>query len=262
MKKATGEKPLVKGMQYHIHCKKGDLSRYILIPGDPWRVPKIAANWTNAKKIAFYREYQTYTGYKDNVPISICSSGIGGSSLAIAIEELLAVGVDTFIRVGTTGAIQPNIQLGDFIISAGAVRLDGASKDYIMPEFPAIADYNVVLALIKAAQKLKVRYHVGITASTDTFYGGQSRKGHNGYIFSEKENLITILQKANVLNFEMEAATLFTLASIFKARAGAICVVVANRVKNEFKITEEMEKKCGEIATEAIKILFNDDKRI
>jgi uridine phosphorylase len=254
-KKSTGEKPLTKGLQYHIHCKKGDVAPSVLMPGDPWRVPKIAKHWTRKKKIAFHREYQTYTGKIGRVPISCTSSGIGAPALTIALEELVAIGAKTFIRVGTTASIQPKAKIGDLIIPTGAVRLDGASKDYVRVEYPAVAHYRVVNALIQAAEKLKVNYHVGITASTDSFYCGQGRHGFKGYLPSFQEDLMKDLQKANVLNFEMEASCLLTLASIFGVRAGAICVVIVDRVRNKFKITDEMEERAGRVASEAVRIL-------
>ena len=259
-KKGTGEKPLKEGLQYHIHCKKGDVAPYVLMPGDPWRVPKVAKHWTRKRKIAFNREYQTYTGKIGRVPISCTSSGLGSTPLAVAFEELVAVGAETFIRIGTTACMQRDAKIGDFIISTGAVRLDGASKDYVRPEYPAVAHYQVVNALIRAAEKLKVNYHVGITASTDTFYCGQGREGYKGYLPSFQKDLLKDLQKARVLNFEMEASCLFTLSSLFGKRAGAVCVVIVDRVRDKFKITDEMEEMVGKIGTEAVRILGRKDK--
>jgi len=257
--KSSGEKPLIKGLQYHIRCGKGDVAPYVLLPGDPFRVPKIAKNWTERKKIAFHREYQTYTGKIDGGPISCTSSGIGAPSLTIALEELVAIGSHTFIRVGTTGSIQPQIKIGDIIITTGAVRLEGASKDYIIPEYPAVAHFEVVTALIQAAKNLKVKYHVGITATTDSFYCGQGRPGFNHYLPSFKEKILKDLQKARVLNFEMEAACLLTLASLFGVRAGAVCVVIADRVRNKFQISDALEELPGKVASEAVRILGKNE---
>ena len=149
------------------------------------------------------------------------------------------------------------MHVGDMVISTGAVRLDGASKDYVIPEYPAVAHYEVVDALVKAAKKLKVRFHVGITASTDTFYCGQGRPGYKGYLPSFKEKIFEDMQKAGVKNFEMEGSCLLTLGSLFNIRTGVICVVVADRVHNKFKITDQMEKDVALVACEAIKILQN-----
>ena len=248
------------GKQYHIACEKGDVARYVLTPGDPARVAKIASLWDSAKEIAYHREYHTMTGKFKGTPISCTSTGIGAPAMAIAVDELCCIGVDTFIRVGTTGGIQKGQKLGDLVISTGAVRLDGTSKDFVIPEYPAVADYEVVMALIQAAEELRVRYHVGITASTDTFYTGQGRPGYGNYLPSFKERIYEDMQKARVQNFEMEVGCLLTLASIFGKRAGAVCVIIANRVTDEFSITDEMQKRVGLVASQAVKILADWDK--
>lgn len=183
------------------------------------------------------------------------SSGIGSPALAIALEELVRIGAHTFIRVGTCGSIQPDIRVGDVIISSAAVRLDGASKDYVRVEYPAVADYRVVGALVEGAERLGVRYHVGITASTDTFYTGQGRPGYKDYMPSFQENLFADMQRAQVKNFEMESSCLFTLSSLFQVRAGCVCVVVADRVRDEFKVNDEAEMLPAKVAIEAMKIL-------
>ncbi|HIP89382.1 MAG TPA: uridine phosphorylase [Thermococcus paralvinellae] len=259
MKFVSADRPQTReGYQYHIACKPGDVARYVLLPGDPERVPKISALWDEAREIAFHREYRTHTGKYKGVPISVTSTGIGGPSTAIAVEELAAIGADTFIRVGSTGAIQPGIEIGDLIIAKAAVRLEGTSKQYVRVEYPASADYEVILALIEAAETLGVRYHVGITASTDSFYVGQARPGLNGYFPSFAKHLIDDLKQARVTNFEMEAATLFTLANIYGLRAGCVCAVFANRITNEFG--KAGEKEAALVASEAVKILAERDE--
>ncbi|AIF70075.1 uridine phosphorylase [Palaeococcus pacificus DY20341] len=247
-----------EGYQYHIACRPGDVSRYVLLPGDPERVPKISSLWDEAKEIAYHREYRTHTGTYKGVPISVVSTGIGAPSTAIAIEELAAIGADTFIRVGSTGAIQPGMEIGDLIIAKAAVRLEGTSKQYVRVEYPASADYEVTLALIEAAESLGLRYHVGIAASTDSFYIGQARPGLKGYFPSFAKHLIDDLRQANVTNFEMEAATLYTLANIYGLRAGCVCAVFANRVTNEFGTKGERE--AAMVANEAVKILHEWDE--
>ncbi len=255
----SAERPQTEeGYQYHIACKPGDVARYVLLPGDPGRVPKISSLWDEAKEIAFHREYRTHTGKYKGVPISVTSTGIGGPSTAIAIEELAAIGADTFIRVGSTGAIQPGMEIGDLIIAKAAVRLEGTSKQYVRPEYPASADLEVTLALIEAAETLGVRYHLGITASTDSFYLGQGRPGLNGYFPSFARNIVDDLRQARVTNFEMEAATLYTLANIYGLRAGCVCAVFANRVTNEFGKAGETE--AAMVASEAVKILSEWDE--
>ncbi len=259
-KKVSAKAPVIAGKQYHIDCGPKDLSSSVLLPGDPARVGKIASGWESAKEVANHREYHTMTGTYKKTPISCTSTGIGAPSLAIAVEELARVGVDTFIRVGTTGGLQKQHHLGDVIISSGAVRLDGASRDYVIPEYPAIAHFEVVSALIAAAEQLHVPYHVGITASTDTFYCGQGRPGFEGYFPSHKGHIVKDMQMAGVANFEMEASCLFTLASLFGKRAGAVCTVIANRVTNEFNITDEYQKRAGRVASLAVHILAMWDK--
>lgn len=259
MKIVSAERPATKGKrQYHIACAPGEVARYVLLPGDPERVPKIAKLWDTAKKVAYHREYQTYTGEVGKVPISATSTGIGCPSLAIGVEELAAIEADTFIRVGSSGSIQRDVKLGDVVISSAAVRLEGTSKEYVRVEYPAAANYEVLLALIKAAEKLGHRYHVGITASTDSFYLGQGRPGLKGYTQSFTKEIAPDLKAARVLNFEMETASLFTIAGVYGFRAGSVCAVYANRVTGEFGMGKgEMES--AEIATEAVKILARMD---
>ncbi|RLG73658.1 MAG: uridine phosphorylase [Thermoprotei archaeon] len=247
-----------EGKQYHIHCKPGDVAPYVLLPGDPGRVYRIAKYWDEKREVAKHREYVTFSGKYRGVPISATSTGIGGPAAAIAVEELLRVGVHTFIRVGTTGAIQKFIEVGDLIITTAAVRLDGTSKQYVFTEYPAAASYEVVLALIEAAESLGVKYHVGISASTDSFYTGQGRPGFKGYMLSWMKNIIPDLQRANVLNFEMESSTIFTLANIYGARAGSICAAVANRVTDEFIVDAGVEDAI-KVANEAVRILYEWD---
>lgn len=258
-KRVSAKSPVLAGRQYHIACGPFDTAPFVLLPGDPARVSKIAALWDSAAEIAFHREYHTMKGKYQGVDISCTSTGIGSPAMAIAVEELSRIGVGTFIRVGTTGGIRKDQKLGDLVISTGAVRLDGASRDYVIPEYPAVAHHEVVLALITAAERLKVRYHVGITASTDTFYTGQGRPGYGEYLPSFKEDLFTDMQNAGVRNFEMEASCLFTLSSLFGKRAGAVCVIIANRVTDEFAVTDEYQVRAGQVASLAAVILSGWD---
>jgi uridine phosphorylase len=248
-----------KTVQYHINCKPGDLASYLLVPGDPARVPKIAKFWSKAREISSNREFRSFTGVYKDVKVSAVSSGVGPAAMAIVVNEAANVGVETFIRVGSCGAIQKDIDCGDLIISSAAVRLDGTSDCYVMPEYPAAASYEVLLALIEAAESLNVKYHVGITATASDFYAGQARHGGKGFLNPRNENLIASLQGANVLNFEMETATLFVLCSLLGLRAGSIQVVYANRVTNEFKTLGEDE--CIKVANEAVKILHEWDEK-
>ncbi len=224
-------------LQYHIRCRRGDVARYVLLPGDPDRVDAIAADWTEAREVASYREHRTFSGRIGEVEVTCCSTGVGGASGANAIEELAKLGGNTFVRVGSTGAIREEIDCGDLIISTACVRHDGTSQQYVEEAYPAAAHYEVTAALIEAAEHVGLRYHVGVTCSTASWYCGQGRPGFGGYEQSFFEDKIDDLRRANVLNFEMDAGTLFTLAGLYGLRAGAVCTVFANRVTDEFVIT-------------------------
>ncbi|MGC9049014.1 MAG: nucleoside phosphorylase [Patescibacteria group bacterium] len=256
---ATAKNPIQKGgKQYHLACKKGDLAGFVLLPGDPGRVVKIAKVWDDFKEIAYHREFHSVTGHYHLIPISCLSTGIGSPSTAIAVEEAARIGCHTFIRVGSTGAIQPGIKPGNLIISVAGVKLEGTSRCYIRTEYPSFAHYEVVLALIEACEKFGFRYHLGITASTDSFYVGEGRPGFRGYNQSYLEPVLEDLRKAKVMNFEMESSALFTIASLYALRAGAICAVFDNLVTDEFKIASEKEVALA--ASEAVAILSEWDK--
>jgi uridine phosphorylase len=248
-----------EGKQYPIACAKGDLAEYLLVPGDPDRVPKIAEFWDSSQEVASHREFRSFTGKYGDVSISALSSGIGPACMAIAVNEAANIGVKTFIRVGSTGAIQKNVKCGDVVISSGAVRLDGTSNCYVMPEYPAFASYEALLALIEAAERLKIRnYHVGVTATTADFYAGQNRWTLEGASLRSPD-LLAKLQEAKVLNFEMETATLYTLAGISGLRAGSVCAVYAKRCTNVFA-PGAGEANAIKIANEAVKILNEWDR--
>jgi uridine phosphorylase len=244
--------------QYHLEVREGEVAPTVIMPGDPQRVEKISSKWDTRREAAVHRQFVTHTGTYKGAPVSACSTGIGGPGTAIAVEELANVGARNFIRVGSTATLKEDIQIGDLIISTGAVRLDGTSRQYVRPEYPALASYEVLLALVEAADSLGLDYHLGISASTDSFYLGQSRPGFGGYTQSFSENLIKNMQKANVVNFEMEAATLFTLGNIYGFRTGAVCAVYANRIRDVFEVKGEEEViRCG---NEAVRILDEMDR--
>ncbi|TEU12138.1 uridine phosphorylase, partial [Candidatus Bathyarchaeota archaeon] len=159
-------------MQPHIMCGVGDVARYVLLPGDPNRVERIASFFDEAHRVADYRGYVTYTGEAGGVGVSACSTGIGCPSAAIVLEELAKIGADTFIRVGTTGALQPHLENGDIVVATAAVRADGASRSYVPVEYPAVASFDVTLALLQAAEELGREVHPGIVMSSDAYYGG------------------------------------------------------------------------------------------
>lgn len=231
---------------YHLNLGKSQLrnSKIALLPGDPFRVLKIAEKVRkqfggNIEELAWKREFKTILCNTSIKPVLVTSTGIGGPSTSIVIEELAMLGIKTFVRVGTTGAIQKRIKLGDVIITTGAVRLDGASTHYAPIEYPAVADYKVVDSLTKAADKSNVRYHVGITASSDTFYPGQERyDSFTGHVLRRLQGSMKELQRLNVLNYEMESSTLLTLCSAMGLRGGSVSGVIVNRTVSE-NIKEE-----------------------
>lgn len=240
-------------VMYHLAISPGDVAPTVLLPGNPERIQKITAFWDAADQQAWHREFRTVTGVYQGSPISATSTGIGSPSAAIAVEELARVGAETFIRVGSCGAIQPQIGVGELVITAGAVRQEGTSDEYIRDEYPAVADYEVFTALITAAERLGYEYHVGLTASTDSFYAGQGRPGYSDYLAEKGKDVVEELRAAGVLNFEMEASAILTLANLFGLRAGAVCSVYANRVSGEFR--QEGERRAAETASLATKIL-------
>lgn len=255
--KEKSESPVSEGKQYHIQCGKGDLSPYVLLPGDPERVLKIASLWDNFTDIAYHREYRSTRGTYKKTDISCVSTGIGSPSAGIAVEELARIGCHTLIRVGSTGVIQ-DIPCGDLIINTGSVRFEGTSKEYIFTEYPAVANYEVVLSLIEACETFGYPYHLGIGASTDSFYLGQARPGFNNYFQSKYEKFVKDLQAASVINFEMETSCILAVSSLYNVRAGAVCAVFANRVTGEFEVSGE--ERAGRAASEAVKILHEWDE--
>lgn len=211
----------------------GDVAKYVFLCGEPERVPKIASMLSGPRRVLQYREYTVYSAVLDKTPVTVASTGIGGPSTAILLEEMANLGSNTFLRIGTSGGIADGLEKGDFVISTGAVRADGTSKSYAWPEYPAIADHEVVLALIDSASKMKIRFDVGVCFSVDGFYsenkvlkeGRVAPMSHAGYMPSFMPNRLADVKQMGVKNIEMENATIFTLCSLFGLRAGAICTV-------------------------------------
>jgi uridine phosphorylase len=239
-------------IQPHIRCKPGDIASYVLMPGDPARVLRIGELMDEYKEIAFHREFRTITGRYKGIAISACSTGIGGPSTAIAIEELARIGARVLIRVGSCGSVHPRIRVGDLVIPEGVVREDGTSQMYVPETYPAVPDPGVFQALVKAAAELGYRYHVGITRSGDTFYARVPEL----YDF----------WKPHVLAAEMEAATLLTVARLKGLRAGVVLVVINKRRKpweskdfTEFarmsEVAKEREARAIRVALEAVVLL-------
>lgn len=222
------------GETYHLHTKPGDLAPLCLLVGDPERAEKIAAVlFEEARKVGDNRGLKSFTGRAYGIEMSVVTTGMGGASTGIVLPEAVETGGRIFIRVGSCGSIQPEPELGDSIICTGAVRLEGASKNWAPIEFPAIADYRVVAALVDAAQELKLPHHVGLGATTDCFREGQARPDASGYVPPRLQQQHDELARAGVMFYSMEEATLFVWASTHgRLMTGAIDAVFGNRPKN------------------------------
>ena len=239
--------------RYHIRVNPEDVGEFVIVVGDRGRVERVAKYFSNAKKVGDNREYLTYTGYVKGKMVSVMSTGMGAPAMAIAIEELATTNAKVVIRVGTTGAFQKELKLGDSIIVTGAVRLDGTTSQYIMPEYPAIADFRVVSALVRAAELVKNRYHVGIVASTDSYYGRNFDPERHSHM--EK-----LLVKANVLAVEMEIGALYVVGGIKGLKTGAVLTVREELSEDGYiqagpRFEEGLEKSI-QIAVKAIEILI------
>lgn len=213
-----------------------------IVPGDPARPALIAEHLDRPRPLASKREFTSWLGYIDDTPIVVCSTGIGGPSTSIAVEELAQCGIRTFLRVGTTGAIQPHIGVADVIVSQASVRLDGASQHFAPLEYPATSNFECTRALVDAAEASGFPTHVGITASSDTFYPGQERYDTvNGSVVARFRDSAAEWESLGVLNYEMESATLFTMCASQGWRAGCVAGVLVNRHQQETPDPETME---------------------
>jgi uridine phosphorylase len=249
------------GLQYHLGIRPGDVGRYVILPGDPKRSAKIAAHFENPTLVADSREFVTYTGYLDGEKVSVTSTGIGGASTSIAVEELVRCGADTFIRVGTCGGMDINVKGGDLVVATGAIRMEGTSKEYAPIEYPAVPDLAVTNALVEAAGKLKYTYHTGVVQCKDAFYGQHEPETKPvGYELMNKwEAWLRMGCKAS----EMESAALFIVAGYLRARAGSDFLVVGNQERDkaglENPIVHDTEAAI-KTAVEAIRILIRKDR--
>lgn len=248
-------------LQYHIGLDKDDGANYAILPGDPGRVKSIAEYLDRPKALAENREYTSYEGYLDGERVLVTSTGIGGPSAAIAIEELYNIGVRTFIRVGTTGAMQLEILGGDLIIATGAIRNEGTSKEYLPIEYPAVADYSVLSSLVKASSKLGHNYHTGVVHSKDSFYGQHSPERMP--IAHELKSKWDAYIKSGALSSEMECAALFSVASYLGARAGCILNVLWNQEREKANLNNPYHMSMDraiETAIEALRYLIAEDR--
>ena len=215
------------GRLYHIDVAPGEVGKYVILPGDPKRCASIAKYFDDAKLIADKREYVTYTGYLDGEKVSVTSTGIGGPSASIAMEELVQAGADTFVRVGTCGGMEINVKGGDIIVATGAIRNEGTSREYAPIEFPAVPNLDVVNALVASAKEQGVTYHTGVVQCKDSFYGQHSPETKP--VSYELENKWEAWLRLGCLASEMESAALFTVASYLKVRCGSTFLAVGNQ---------------------------------
>ena len=219
------------GLQYHIAVREGDVGEFVILPGDPKRCKKIAAYFDDPKLVADNREYVTYTGYLNGVKVSVTSTGIGGPSASIALEELVKAGAKHFIRVGTCGGMDIDVKGGDIVIATGAIRMEGTSKEYAPIEFPAVADHDLVNELVNSAKELNFNYHVGVVECKDSFYGQhEPEKMPVSYELMNKWNAwLRLGCKAS----EMELAALFIVGSYLRVKVASVFLVVANQEREK-----------------------------
>lgn len=252
----------VNGEQYHIGLKSGDVGKYVILPGDPKRCKKIAEYFDDAVLVADNREYTTYTGYLNGEKVSVTSTGIGGPSASIALEELVNVGAETFIRVGTCGGIDTGVKGGDIVIATGAVRMEGTSKEYAPIEFPAVANIDIVNALVKAAKNLDYTAHTGIVQCKDSFYG--QHNPDRMPVNYELVNKWEAWKRLGCLASEMESAALFVVASFLKVKIGSVFLTVANQEREKLGLENPVvhdTEKAIKTAVEALKILIAENKK-
>ncbi len=251
-----------KDVQYHINMKQGDVGKYVILPGDPKRCEKIARHFDEAVLVADHREFVTYTGYLDGVKVSVTSTGIGGPSASIAMEELANIGADTFIRVGTSGGMDINVMGGDLVVASGAIRMEGTGREYAPMEFPAVANYDVLNALVKASQNLGKKYHVGIVQCKDAYYG--QHEPETKPVSYDLQNKWEAWLRLGALASEMESAALFIVGAYRKVRVGAILSVVANQERRKQGLEDPQvhdTEDAIKAAVEAIRILIKQDNQ-
>lgn len=248
--------------QYHIQVGKGDVGKYVILPGDPKRCKKIAQYLEHAELVADSREFVTYTGYLDGVKVSVTSTGIGGPSASIAMEELVMSGADTFIRIGTCGGMQLHVKSGDVVIASGAIRMEGTSREYAPIEFPAVADIQILNALVNAAEKLGQNHHVGVVQCKDSFYGQHSPETKP--VSYELMDKWEAWKRLGCLASEMESAALFVVASSLGVRVGSCFLVMANQEREKKGLDNPVVHDTDmaiRIAVEAIRSLIHTDQK-
>ncbi len=250
------------GMQFHIHCKEGDVGKYCFLPGDPGRCEAIAANFDNPVHVGMNREYNIYTGTLLGEKVSVCSTGIGGPSASIAMEELAAIGTHTFIRIGTCGGIPMDVLPGDVVVANGAIRFEHTSLEYAPIEFPAVPNFDITAALKAAGEDLGYRTHVGVVQCKDSFYGQHApEKSPVSYeLFQKWESWKRLGVKAS----EMESAALFVVAAALGVRCGSCFHVVWNQEREKAGLSIPMTEDTSgaiHVGVEAMKRIIEADKQ-
>ena len=252
---------IVTERQYHINCREGDVGRYCILPGDPGRCEKIARYFDDPVHVMTNREYVTYTGALLGEKVSVVSTGIGGPSASIAIEELAAIGADTFVRVGTCGGIRLDVKSGDLVIATGAVRMEGTSREYAPIEYPAVSDFEVLTALVDAAKGMGKTWHAGVVQCKDSFYGQHSPERMP--VSWELEQKWQAWKRLGVLASEMESAALFVAANALHVRCGSVFHVVWNQERNAAGLDQDKDEDtdCAiRAGVEALKLLILRDR--
>ena len=247
--------------QFHIACTQGDIGRYCILPGDPGRVPAIAALFDDAKQIAYNREFNVWTGTLLGEKVTACSTGIGGPSASIAMEELHKCGADTFIRTGTCGGIALDVQSGDVVVATGAIRFEHTSREYAPIEFPAVADFQVTNALVEATKKLGFPLHTGIVQCKDSFYGQHDPAASP--VYYELQQKWESWKRLGVLASEMESAALFVVAAALGCRCGSCFHVVWNQEREAAGLDQDMSEdttSAVQVGVEALKRLIAADR--
>lgn len=252
--------------QFHIKTLPEEVGRYVILPGDPDRVPKIAEYLDNAKQVACNREYNVYTGYIDNEKITVCSTGIGGPSAAIAVEELVKCGADTFIRVGTSGGINLKVSGGDLIIASAAIRGEGTTAEYLPIDYPAVADFTVVDALKRSAEFISSddvgnKYHIGVVHSKDSFYG--EVEPENSPVCKNIKSRWNSYLKCGCLTSEMECAAVFAVGIARGVRCGAVLTALWNVERSKAGLPDNItydSSRAIKCALGAIRLLIKEQK--
>ena len=248
-------------VMYHINLKEGDVGEYCILVGDPGRCEKVASYFDESEFVTSNREFTTYRGKLDGVDVCVTSTGIGGPSAAIAIEELTKVGVKYFIRVGTCGGINLDVKSGDLVVATSAIRQEGTSKEYAPVEYPASADMDIVFAIKKAVDKMDVNAHFGVVQSKDSFYGQHSPE--KSPVSYDLLNKWESWKKLGVLSSEMETAALYTVAASIGVKCGCILAVIWNQERKAKGLIEEDNLDTGNAiycAINAIKVLIEENK--